>query len=301
MTPTHTVEIVLAGGLGNQLFQLAAGICSQDSSLIINDSLTKLTFTEHGMPQALELMEEHNFEISELKANYFRKKFVNIALRICGSNMCSLRKILLSFVLERIGSLLFPGYSLYIERLPKRNSQSSKKSLLIGYFQTPEHIEQNQAKIFNQISHLKLEEINSVEEIEVAVHIRGGDYRLEPKLGLLSQQYYKKSIQELNVNLQFSSLHVFTNDLEYAEEILEGLQYENVILHLAENEDLFQSFYLMSKAENLVISNSSFAWWAGFLGSCQGSKIIFPRPWFKQLKIDNLGLKNWTSEKSSFI
>lgn len=301
MVVKQKIEVVLAGGLGNQLFQLSAGVCCPDVELILNDTLTKLATCMNNRAQVAELIQESRYKISTLNPNYFRKRFINVALRFCGSNLSKGKKRFFLLMLELFGSFLFPGYSLRIERLPTPSSKIIKKTLLIGYFQTPTEVEVNQLKIFDLINGLHLQEKYAPEPIVVGLHIRGGDYRLEPKFGLLSQEYYKNSLQRFEFELKKFPLHVFTNDASYAEELLSTLEIEEVIFHLAENEDIFQSLILMSTAKNLIISNSSYAWWAAFLATCKGSKIVFPTPWFKGLaSTDNLGMRTWIPEKSTF-
>jgi hypothetical protein len=54
---------------------------------------------------------------------------------------------------------------------------------------------------------------------------------------------------------------------------------------------------ILSRVDGLVIANSSFSWWAGFIGERPGRVVIAPRPWFTQTKLDtrDLLLPDWLS------
>lgn len=109
----------------------------------------------------------------------------------------------------------------------------------------------------------------------LAVHIRRGDYMDVniPHLGTkgleLPLNYYKNNIEKLK---EENTLVVFaSDDIEMVKK--EFGQNENYIFS---QEDKFLDFILLANANQLILSNSSFSWWAGFLNE-KADKIIAPK------------------------
>jgi hypothetical protein len=50
--------------------------------------------------------------------------------------------------------------------------------------------------------------------------------------------------------------------------------------------DALDEMLLMSRAPALVTANSSFSWWAAWLGDRPGRPVVAPRPWFDDPSID---------------
>jgi hypothetical protein len=51
----------------------------------------------------------------------------------------------------------------------------------------------------------------------------------------------------------------------------------------------------MSLASHLIMANSSFSWWAAWLGDSEVRTVIYPRPWidFRFINDRDLPLPNW--------
>ena len=51
----------------------------------------------------------------------------------------------------------------------------------------------------------------------------------------------------------------------------------------------------MAKYDHFIISNSSYSWWASYLGEKENSKIKAPKYWYKNIKTKEIPLyrKNW--------
>ena len=52
----------------------------------------------------------------------------------------------------------------------------------------------------------------------------------------------------------------------------------------------FEVVLILSRVDGLVTANSSFSWWAGFIGERTGRVVIAPRPWLTQTNIDTRDL-----------
>jgi hypothetical protein len=62
-------------------------------------------------------------------------------------------------------------------------------------------------------------------------------------------------------------------------------------------EDIARDFSLVQNSRYLIIPNSSFSWWAAWIGThLHECDVVAPRPWFAVLSPadENLVPKNWT-------
>jgi hypothetical protein len=118
------------------------------------------------------------------------------------------------------------------------------------------------------------------------IHIRRGDYRLDPDLGVLSFSYYAKIVNtliETNSELHFS---IFSNedldDSVVGEIFGKQASKVNVSLYPGNKFGERETFAIMSdNYDFFVIANSSLSYWAATLGQGESSQVICPFPWFR--------------------
>ena len=105
----------------------------------------------------------------------------------------------------------------------------------------------------------------------VCVHCRRGDYvslAASGKFTLLGPAYYKACASRFSRDTTFL---VFSDDPQWCRE---NLHLPRMLL--CEEEDTLLSFAMMQKCDHYIISNSSFGWWAAWLGETDDTRIISP-------------------------
>jgi hypothetical protein len=123
----------------------------------------------------------------------------------------------------------------------------------------------------------------------VAVHIRRGDYLTGD--GRHYSVDVTKYLALLNEVVKNKKIVIFSDDINYINSIVKFQDCYKVDIgnHFAE-------MCLMSMFKNLIISNSTFSWWAAYL-SVNPQNIFIPKPWFgpKLNHFDTTGLyvENW--------
>lgn len=115
-------------------------------------------------------------------------------------------------------------------------------------------------------------------DIEVGVHIRGGDYRKAPGIGLLSKAYYRRALQELQVD-SGAEITIFSDDPDYASVIAKSLSSQYQLNFSNVKSPLFL-LAEMSESSAFIGSNSTLSWWASFFS--QSSRIAMPNPMYLQ-------------------
>jgi hypothetical protein len=120
----------------------------------------------------------------------------------------------------------------------------------------------------------------------LGIHIRRGDYLLNPKIGVLSVDYYKAALGMLTSRgVNWDKVWVFSDDTLAAREELQGLFPDLGAVQFIEppaESHSFESILLMSKISSLVIANSTFSWWGAALG-VSSRQIVCPDEWFASM------------------
>ena len=76
--------------------------------------------------------------------------------------------------------------------------------------------------------------------------------------------------------------YIFSDDIELAKEFF-AFEKNAVFININKGKYSYRDMYLMSLSKNIIISNSTFSWWAAWLGKNKNT-IIAPKLWFKQKK-----------------
>ena len=252
------IRFQLAGRLGNQLFQWAAALCMNNQ----HESL-RLIYDEYHQSAPTSLLRD-------VLDGQFQVKKNNIVGRI--------------LQLEDRYSLRKPGLTriIYTDANPYSEVLEIPEGTKIvrGYFQNWKNISKNEKYISETLDRAILNtSMSSIRLIEIrehlgefeAVHVRQGDYQ-SSGFDVLSPDYYKA--QRIRRHLP---LVVFTDSYDLDERYMNAIKPDLVI---SPNElGAEETLALMSMSQRLVLANSTFSWWAGFLVSQKGNPVVIPNHW----------------------
>lgn len=276
----------LAGGLGNQLFMYFAGHYMARKlgiglRIFLHDSLVHSFQAGKGLSSFKGLWSEEissRTSVGKSPLTFRLRWLVSAWLSRIGLKRSTAEWISQSFESRVIGEdpavvRVKGGYAVR------------------GYFQTRsyflsvrEALADNAFKLSNTTSwHKQLTaEANSIKPI--AMHVRRGDY-LDPSnafMGALSPGYFVQALQYLrqDQSLAEKEVWVFSDDIVHAEREFAG-KLPGQIRWISNPVDSVEaeSLIIMASCGALVMSNSTFSWWAAALGS--PSRVIAPRKWFK--------------------
>lgn len=281
------IIVRLQGGLGNQLFQYAAGkaLATLTTSQLKLERITSLGKKGH---RNLEL---DNFNIDyQLATRKELKKFVPFP----------------SFYRHR------PSFFSKLNPLIYREREFSFDSnffnlhgpvYLDGYWQSPKYFAGIQDTLEKEIE-IKHDRIAQVEYLaqefrnkpSVSVHIRRGDFT-NPKLlayhGVLGKEYYENAIQRISRQVPDATFFYFSDDITWVKENL-SLPKSSVLVSSITRSSI-EDFYLMSCCHHNIIANSSYSWWAAWLNKNREKIVIAPKNWFAVADINTSDLipGNW--------
>lgn len=115
----------------------------------------------------------------------------------------------------------------------------------------------------------------------VAVHFRRGDYLGQyATIGALSADYYDRAIGLLKGKLpQETTYYFFSDDIEAVEREYRP-DVPHVFVKCFDHANYYDKIRLMQLCDDNIIANSTFSWWAAWLNSNPEKIVIAPRKWY---------------------
>ena len=161
---------------------------------------------------------------------------------------------------------------------------------LVGFWQSPKYFEDAAAVIRSDLALTSQRVGASVpltddvrQEGTVSVHVRRGDYVSHPantgRYVDCSPQYYEHALELLSARVEVRSVYVFSDDIEWAKTELQ-FAIPTVFASEPSSRSDIADFFLMSQCEHHVIANSTFSWWAAWLGRRPDGLVVAPSGWF---------------------
>jgi hypothetical protein len=286
----------LLGGLGNQMFQYAAG----RSLSLRNGTALRLDvsdFVGYDLHQGFELQRVFHTPIELATA----RDVQNI---LGWQSSRSVRRILLRLnwaLLRRQGLIVEPHFNYWPELI-----NAPRESYLLGYWQSEKYFKDYSAMIRSDFTfRYQLEAVNKelAEAIgqsnAVSVHIRRGDYANNSKTkathGLCSLDYYQTAIKYMAERVECPQFFVFSDDINWAEGNLK-INYPSQFIGHNQGAHSYIDMQLMSICKHHIIANSSFSWWGAWLNINANKIVIAPKRWFvKQTDVRDLFPQEWVT------
>lgn len=170
-----------------------------------------------------------------------------------------------------------------------------KGTTLVGYFQSVNYFEPISGDIFKLIDSA----LDAKQQIssQFALHARRGDYLALPERrngGLTSINYFEKALTRLAAHVpKGTEPLLFSDSPELASNELADIPNLKLFDDSLLND--LQTLVLMSRSAGLIMSNSTFSWWAGWLTNLRGnSPVVAPTPWLpNDTTADSIILEEW--------
>lgn len=170
-------------------------------------------------------------------------------------------------------------------------SQCSDGAYLIGYFQSHKYFDnvaqqvKTMLRSFQKHDDRGLALKKQISDTEsVGVHVRRGDYLKSPYYefhGVCEIQYYLSAIERMRRKLNAPTFYVFSDDLEWCRQNIVG---EDIIYSkdgMSPNADLD----LFASCRHHILSNSSFSWWGAWGAQSPQQSVIAPCPWYTRIPL----------------
>lgn len=248
------IYLRLAGGIGNQLYQLAAAAILSRVRGDLNAAIPLvnglLQYEEPREPDSLRLLQPNGWMLSP-------KTSVRLPWRALSLNLRAGRWVPFLGVSDR------NFWRIY-------DYGGGHNIILDGYFQhgwTPETF--GRALKLMPVRQIDKRSAARLMTGEVAVHVRGGDFLGLPRFQVASLPFYVEAVKQC-MTQGFTRFAVITDDPIHATSICNEikLQCPQAEFRMLERApDALQDFDTIRSAPARIIGNSTFAWWATALGS----------------------------------
>jgi hypothetical protein len=300
------VVVKLMQGLGNQMFQYAAGRALSlhvKQELKINiDNYSETSLRQYELAKFFEMdpaivskQEMSQFDLTHPVRKVWNKIFKNKKIRSLPYEEHAFVKAIYSFVY-----LFRPPHLQHV--FEERQSHydklffNAKQSVFLkGYWMSHKYFDRYDETIKKDFS-VRRELVAHLDEIvnemqstnSIALHIRCGD-KLQQKyidlMGVLTPEYYNDGINFIKSKKgSIGKIYVFTDTLNAAKSYLPPTLKVEWVSTLTKSP--IEDFYLMTQCRNIIISNSTFSWWAAYLNKHEDKIVIAPKKWYNNAPYD---------------
>lgn len=172
--------------------------------------------------------------------------------------------------------------------------------LISGYWQGPAYFagyEEEIRQIFKFPSQDR-EHTRKGRRPVVAVHVRRGDYASDPHARsvhlVCDAGWYERAWTRMRTTVGDCTALVFSDDPEW---VRNQIKFDGDIEYVsAKPRPAWQDMSEMSTCDHFIISNSTFSWWAAFLGQRDETQVFAPFEWLRGKPTRSLAIcpESWT-------
>jgi hypothetical protein len=302
MIRTNIVNIV--GGLGNQLFQYIFGLTLEDVT---------------GTPTKFDISDFRQYNLHDGLAI---EKYFEVELPLAPSTLIDQAPwVCRGYLKKRIASrfALLKGLSLPMHTdytFSLRQSQLYRRiEYFFGYWQSQVYTTKDIArarkvlcfrKEINIAADRAIEQLGIVFENAAALHIRRGDYVAAPRRApqyVLPISFYIRAMKLMAQKKGISKFYLFSDDIKWVKSNF-PIDYNLHFIDSSASHSAAVDMCLMAKFSDMIISNSTFGWWAATLRTNENGLVFYPNPWVKPKFVSDIAqctkpLKGWHSIRAN--
>jgi hypothetical protein len=272
------IRLYLSGGLGNQLFEYATA---------------RAVALRNDVPLQIDLRFYAVGTAGTSKGAWLEDLSVQATFKRYETALVSphnpLRRGIEKLLVEPFGEVHIDkdlGFNEQVMRL-------GRNAILIGFFQCYRYFELHWPTISRELDVSRFADCvwlaaDARERIPwCAVHIRRGDYVGDPRFEMQStERYYRHAMDLVREAEPLTEFVVFSDDVDWCRtqswlggcDFYTGTPGHHAAVDLA----------TMSEATSNIISNSSYSWWAAWLGRRPGKLVVAPSIWVDGRRTDEL-------------
>lgn len=273
----------MRGGLGNQLFQYAAG-----RALALRLGLPLVIDTSwFGARHPRETPRQYGLQAFSLPATLATPEQLNFIAQ--------------QYLVQRFGLAPLSEYVWLIPE-PFRHywpafTRIGGATYLAGLWQSPQYFDCVADVIRSDIVFPPLEtdaaraiaQQIAAARTPVSVHVRRGDYLTDPRElrrrpGCCPPAYYRRAIEMLAERHGLLTLFLFSDEPAWLRANFDACGQQAVVVDVPSHTNAaHHDLHLMTLARHHIVANSTFSWWGAWLAQSAGQSVIAPSLWATDL------------------
>ncbi len=282
-------------GLGNQLFQYAAGIYyAQKYGAQLQVAIArKQNQTFKGNPRPFLL--GHFSVTAHLRPiNTMDRLALSTSpkLTLASRMIRSARKI----------DVLREPYEARMSYKEMQIAEGAKIAYLVGYWQAFPIVAAIETPLRSEFQFSKEQKGKNLEMAKtiasasnpISIHIRRGDYI--PTFGpssILPLSYYDRAVREMTDRFTCPTFFVFSDDVKSAK-AWRGDNNNFIFVDHNDATNSHEDLRLMSQCRHHIIANSTFSWWGAWMNPRQDKHVILPSRWLEfDTKLTDIAPPTW--------
>jgi hypothetical protein len=278
--------VVITGGLGNQLFQIAGALSATDQVVNVVTCIGSPKL-HAGELEVASLDFQQRVEFTKCKKRHYLSPLTFRAMlslattkrHISDNRIYStaIRLFASAIFSAHLRSWVYPRISMGVGHDSKFTDVTG--NLFIGYFQS--HLIHPSVKqlLINALDKIKFNQSRpKVKSSEVFIHIRLGDYKSENTIGVLSSTYFSSALQLLENYGPISDISIFSDEPVEALKVISPSYYDRIKFEEVAEESPLITLCRMRGYASYVLVNSTFSWWAAYTSAPKN--VFVPYPWF---------------------
>jgi hypothetical protein len=289
-----SVVAYLRGGLGNQMFEYAAGrsLALKTGSRLVLDATT-FTLAEQRRVYGLE-----GYPLSaEVSFDGYAYPPVQPVVRFPYVKRPRWIERAADFARETIGPIgrkarerTFSVFAEHSFDFDPRFCERGPQTYLVGYWQSERYFADIAGLVRKELTYRPAPDATNAQWLAriraanaVSVHVRRGDYLLPVHFehhGVCSADYYRRAVRLIRERVENPQFFLFSDDWPWCREHLAD---SDMVLVDANSPGAGQDeLRLMAACRHHVIANSSLSWWGAWLAAGSGQIVVAPKPWFTE-------------------
>jgi hypothetical protein len=163
---------------------------------------------------------------------------------------------------------------------------------LVGYWQCERYFKDIQELILAEFTPVKSSGKANIEagrktarSVSISLHVRRGDYVNNKFHSFLGLDYYRAAVAEMARRIDRPHFFVFSDDSEWCRQHLD-IGFPHTFVTQNPGPRAYWDITLMSGCQHNVIANSSFSWWGAWLNRNPRKIVIAPKQWFGDPAVD---------------
>jgi hypothetical protein len=267
-------RVYLCGGLGNQLFQYAFGrrLALESGSELVLDVNTLFKIDKRY---------QRSFQLSVFRSPH------DVRIERCSPLLLPLRRKL--YMKLQAGQPL--NQQRYVRESSERPIHFQQRYLdwrprgdvdVLGYWQCPRYFDSIREQLRQELTYVNApfpgyDALRKAigESVSVGIHVRRVDYWSK-----LDMAYYQQAMARIREREPNARFYVFSDATDWWRDNAEPDPSVTLVQH--PDAHGIDDFRLLSECRHFIIANSSFSWWAAWLGNAPDKQVISPGPeiWF---------------------